>query len=83
MSINKKENIFNIVKQHICEVIPELENYSVKLSDSFAELGANSVDRAELATMSMETLSLQIPRVELAGIKNIGDLVEILTAKID
>ncbi len=30
------------------------------------DLGANSIDRAEIVTMTLEALSLPIPRVELS-----------------
>jgi polyketide biosynthesis acyl carrier protein len=77
----KKENIFQIVVRHICEVIPELEGNEFNPSDRLVDLGANSVDRAEIIAMTMESLSLQIPRLELFGAKNIGELVEVLYEK--
>jgi polyketide biosynthesis acyl carrier protein len=77
-----KEEIFKLVVQHSCEVIPELEVHEFKSSDRLVDLGANSVDRAEIVGMTMEALSLQIPRVELFGAKNIGDLVDVLYTKL-
>ncbi len=41
-------------------------------------MGANSLDRSEIIEMAMESLSLQIPRVNVFGAKNIGELVDIL-----
>lgn len=77
----KKEDIFEFIVRHSCEVIPELEGHVFKPSDRLVELGANSVDRAEIVAMTMEALSLQIPRVELFGAKNIGELVDVLYKK--
>ncbi|AJQ29669.1 acyl carrier protein [Pelosinus fermentans] len=77
----KKEDIFEIIARNTCEVIPELEGHVFKPSDRLTELGANSVDRAEIVAMTMEALSLQIPRVELFGAKNIGELAEVLYEK--
>jgi polyketide biosynthesis acyl carrier protein len=76
-----KEDIFNLVVRHSCEVIPELESHNFKPSDRLTDLGANSVDRAEIVSMTMEALSLQIPRVELFGAKNIGELIDVLYEK--
>jgi polyketide biosynthesis acyl carrier protein len=76
-----RTDIFELVVHHICEVIPELEDHSFKPSDRLVELGANSVDRAEIVSMTLESLSLQIPRVELLGPKNIGELVDVLYEK--
>ena len=77
-----KENIFNLIVSHSCEVIPELGDHNFKLSDRLVDLGANSVDRAEIVAMTMESLSLQFPRVELFKAKNIGELVEVLYEKV-
>lgn len=78
----KQEEIFALVVRNICEVIPELENHPFQRSDRLVDLGANSVDRAEIVTLSMEALSLKIPRVELFGVKNIGELADVLYAKL-
>lgn len=76
-----KEDIFKLIVRHSCEVIPELEGHVFQLSDRLNDLGANSVDRADIIMMTMEALSLQIPRVELFGAKNIGELVDVLYEK--
>jgi polyketide biosynthesis acyl carrier protein len=76
-----KEDIFELIVRHTYEVIPELEGHLIKPSDRLAELGANSVDRAEIVAMTMESLALQIPRVELFGAKNIGELADVLYGK--
>lgn len=76
-----EEEIFEIVKGHICEVIPDLEDHTFAPTDQLVNLGANSIDRAEIVMMLMETLSLQIPRVELFGVKNIGELAHVLYEK--
>ncbi|EJQ38410.1 hypothetical protein IEE_05051 [Bacillus cereus BAG5X1-1] len=78
----KKEDIFELITQKAIEVIPELENYSFKPNDQLADLGANSVDRAEIVMLLLESLSLQIPRIELFGVKNIGELADVLYEKL-
>lgn len=76
-----REEIFEMVRRHACTVIPELEAHVFQPGDRLADLGANSVDRAEIIAMAMESLALQIPRVELFGAKNIGELVDVLHEK--
>jgi polyketide biosynthesis acyl carrier protein len=51
-------------------------------SDQMVDLGANSVERAEILTLTMEALFLQIPRIELFRAKSIGELVYVLYEKI-
>jgi polyketide biosynthesis acyl carrier protein len=76
-----KEDIFKLVVKHTCEIIPELEGHDFKPDDRLTDLGANSVDRAEIVAMTLEAMGLQIPRVELFGVKNIGELVNVLYEK--
>ncbi len=73
-----KEEIFQIIVNHIREVLPELVEHQIQHSDSLRDLGANSVDRAEVVTLTLESLELNIPRTELFGANNIGELVGLL-----
>ena len=59
------------------EVLPDLGPCELIESDSLADLGANSVDRAEIVMLVQESLSLSVPRIELLGPKNIGELAEL------
>lgn len=77
-----KEDIVELVVRHSCQVIPGLAGHEFKQSDRLIDLGANSVDRAEIITITMEALSLQIPRVELFGTNNIGELADVLYEKL-
>ncbi|MDQ0497103.1 MULTISPECIES: acyl carrier protein [Paenibacillus] len=77
-----KEEVFDIVKRCISEVLPELQDHMFQYEDRLVDLGADSVDRAEIVNKTMEALSLNIPRVELSGVKNIGELTDALYAKL-
>ena len=76
-----KQDIFNTIVTHTSEVLPELKGHNFQLTDSLRDLGANSIDRSEIIIMTLESLSLSVPLVELAGAKNIGDLVSIVHGK--
>jgi polyketide biosynthesis acyl carrier protein len=73
-----KQDVFNIVVRHCYEVLPELEDHQFKPEERLVDLGANSIDRAEIVTLSLESLSLHMPRVELAGVGTIGELANVL-----
>ncbi|ASB60984.1 poly(3-hydroxyalkanoate) depolymerase [Bacillus sp. A053] len=77
-----KQRIFEVLITNICEVLPELDEHRFEPEDQLVELGADSVDRAEIITMVLEDLSLKIPRIELSGVKNIGELAEVLYDKV-
>jgi polyketide biosynthesis acyl carrier protein len=77
-----QQHIFEIIVNHIREVVPELDAHDFQQDDSLRALGANSVDRADIIMMTLESLSLDIPLTELANAANIGDLAGKIHAKI-
>jgi polyketide biosynthesis acyl carrier protein len=76
-----KKNIFEMTVQNILEVLPELSDREIVRNDVLKDLGANSMDRSEIVMMTLESLSLNIALVELAGASNIGELVDLLYEK--
>lgn len=78
----RKEEILELIGRCTREVLPGLESHQFVASDRLVELGANSVDRAEIVMMVQESLSLSIPRVELVGPANIGELADLLLRKM-
>jgi polyketide biosynthesis acyl carrier protein len=74
-------HVFELIVEHIREVIPELESHRFEPADSLRDLGANSIDRAEIIMMTLESLSLRIQLVELADAKNIGELADLIHGK--
>jgi len=73
-----KEDIFGKLKEMVLDVLPELDPAQITLSASLRELGANSVDRADILISAMDELSVKVPMVEFAGAANIGEIVEIM-----
>jgi polyketide biosynthesis acyl carrier protein len=77
-----KKQIFEIISSHARQIVPSLESRAFKIDDALKDLGANSIDRSEISMMTLETLSLRIPLVELGKARNIGELVDIIHAKL-
>ena len=75
------DEIFAVVKKNIQDVLFNLKDEEIGIEDSLKDLGANSIDRADIVTQSMSDLNIKIPLVELAGVKNIADLVELFRQK--
>ena len=67
---------------NIREVIPGLEGHEFADGDSLKSMGANSVDRSEIIMMTLETLGLKMPLIELAKAENIGELISIINSKM-
>jgi polyketide biosynthesis acyl carrier protein len=77
-----KGQILSLIAQHTRDVLPGLDSHVFVHDDRLVELGANSVDRAEIAMLVQESLALSVPRVELFGPKNIGELAELFLRKL-
>lgn len=72
---------FEVVKKVILEILPFLSASDVSVDRSLKDLGANSIDRMEVVTQSMEELGLKIPMVEFGKVQNIKGLVGLLHAR--
>jgi polyketide biosynthesis acyl carrier protein len=76
-----QQEIFDVITRHAREVLPRLATHGFQPADSLRELGANSVDRSEIIMMTLESLSLRIPLIEMARAQNIGELAGIIHAR--
>ena len=79
----KDESIFELVKSIIVKVIPKFAEVDIQPSDSLKNLGVNSIERMEITMLTMEELEIDIPRTELLGPKNIGELIALLESKVE
>ena len=70
--------VFELVKHNILEILPKTQADLIVPEQSLVDLGANSVDRMEIVTLSMEDLGVKIPLMSFAIVFNIESLVEVL-----
>jgi polyketide biosynthesis acyl carrier protein len=78
-----QDDVFAVVKKNIREVLVHLDGQAIPLEARLKDLGANSLDRAEITIQCLEDLQIKIPLVELGGVENIKGLVELLTRKVN
>ena len=76
-----EDSVLAVVKENVMEILEEVDEGAISMDISLKELGANSLDRAEIVTGSMEDLGLSFPMRELAKISNIRELVTFLHSK--
>jgi polyketide biosynthesis acyl carrier protein len=76
------QEIFKTVCDNAREVLPDLRDHDFKFDDRLKDLGANSIDRSEILMMTLESLGLQIPLIQVASAENVGELSEILHEKL-
>jgi polyketide biosynthesis acyl carrier protein len=76
-----KAEIFEVVRKNAVEIL-EVDGAMVTIEKSLSDLGANSVDRVEIVTLTMEDLGIKVPFMSFAAAANIEDLVDILSSNI-
>ncbi|MFF9062922.1 phosphopantetheine-binding protein [Streptomyces sp. NPDC101213] len=71
-------DIFEAVRRNLGVVVYDLDTSTVTPDDSLAELGCNSVDRAEVVTLTMEDMGISVPVMEFQQTRDIRSLVALL-----
>lgn len=72
------DDILEIIARHTREILPGLEAHCFAHTDSLRALGANSIDRADIIMLTLESLCLSIPLTVMAKAENIGELATII-----
>lgn len=78
MTACTNEDVFEVVKKHLREIVEEIPEDAVTRQASMKDLGASSLDIVEVVSCSMRELRVRVPRAELSKLKNIGGLVDLL-----
>ncbi|HEY0189505.1 MAG TPA: acyl carrier protein [Kofleriaceae bacterium] len=73
--------VLPLILDALHEVVPETAGVAAVPSDSMEDLGANSLDRADIVMMVLERMNLAIPLTETVGPRNLGELAQLLSDK--
>lgn len=76
-----KNEIVELIKGNLLEIIPELNDENISLDDTFVDLGANSIDRGELIMLTLERMELNVPRIEFVSAQTINQLADLILEK--
>ncbi len=76
-----KTEIINLIKENLLEIIPELEREQISVHETLLDLGANSVDRGELITLTLERLNMEVSRIEFVSAQTIDELADLILEK--
>jgi acyl carrier protein len=74
----EREAIAVVVRKHLLEVVPDLQESNIDMARSMKDLGANSLDIVEVVSCSMRELKVKVPRSELSKLTNMDGLVDLL-----
>jgi polyketide biosynthesis acyl carrier protein len=75
-------SILDIIKQNVQDIIPTILAEQITPANSLKELGANSIDRAEIIMLTLQALRLKVPLAVFSGAKNIGELVDLIQREL-
>ena len=74
----EREAVLQVVLKNFRRHVEGLEGRDLDPGRSMLDLGASSLDVVEIVSDSMRELQVRVPRTELAGLKNINGLVDLL-----
>jgi len=72
------DEIFLIVRQHLVEALDGLEPERVSINDQMTDIGANSLDRMDVAVLAQHDLGIKVDPRRFNGVRDIRSLVETL-----
>lgn len=78
MQTSDQIRVFGVVKRNLLAVLPDLDPSVVSMDKSLTDLGCNSLDRAEVVTMTMEQLEITVPVAEFSKMHDLRTLVDVL-----
>lgn len=74
-----EQDVLDVVRRTTMEVLPEVDPERVTADGTtLTELGANSIDRADIVTTVMEELGVAVPVAAFAQVRDIRSLVAVL-----
>jgi len=70
--------IFASIKRNVALVVPEIDPDAISMEQSLYDLGCNSIDRAEVVTLTMHELRIAVPATEFRQGDTIARLVTVM-----
>lgn len=77
-----KDEILDVLKTNLYEIIPELEDEEFSVDEKLVDLGLNSIDRGELITLTLESLDSDVSRIEFVKAQTIQELADVFIEKV-
>lgn len=77
-----KEEVFEVLKKNILEILDFLDPEEITVDKRLKDLGANSIDRVEIVTMTIEDLNIKLSPSELGAVNNLQSLVDLIYSKV-
>jgi polyketide biosynthesis acyl carrier protein len=76
------QTIFELIVHNMRDIVPGLENEHIERSSMLSPLGLDSIGRAELIEMTLESLGLNAPRHEFHAAHSLGELADLFASRM-
>jgi len=73
--------MLSLVVRELCALMPELDAAALRASSVLRELGASSIDVADLLQGCLEQTGLDLPMKAFAGAHTLGEIARVLEAR--
>ncbi|WP_432090952.1 phosphopantetheine-binding protein [Streptomyces sp. NRRL F-5630] len=77
-----EERVLAVLRRTTLEIVPEVEPASFTPERTLSDLGCNSIDRAEIVTLTMEELDIAVPVHEFHQGMDIGTLAALMRKRL-
>ncbi len=78
----EREKVLSVILKNLKQNVDGLEEKAIDTKRSMIDYGASSLDIVEIVSASMRELRIKVPRTELANLKNIDELADLLLKKV-
>ena len=78
-----KDEVFAVIRKNIVDGLCTLNGEDIRIDATLKDLGANSLDRADIVLQSMEELNVKMSLVEVGTVRNLEELVDLFYAKMN
>jgi polyketide biosynthesis acyl carrier protein len=75
--------LFQVIRDCVMQTLPHVTSEQISPHVNLRDLGADSLDRADIVVAAAQTLRISISSEELADVANLGDLADRMQAKVD
>ncbi|GAA2495436.1 acyl carrier protein [Streptomyces thermolineatus] len=77
-----EEQVLAVLRRTTAEIVPEVDPALITPDRTLSDLGCNSIDRAEIVTLTMEELGIVVPVHEFHQGLDIGTLAAVMGKRL-
>lgn len=78
-----EQQAFKTLADNVVELMPGLEKEQISLDGKLSDYGCNSIDRSDIVWKTLDDLSLDIPIVEFAQVRDIRSLTLLMVHHLE